>query len=94
MVTAFGLAPSLDGHDLANALFGYSGVTVGILSNSDREGYLNLFKGLYTLIRNPVAHNDLPSNPAEAEAVIALVSSAMMKIESAKATVAASNASS
>ena len=94
MVTAFDLDSYLDGHRLANALFGPSGATVRVLSNSDREGYLNLFKGLYTLSRNPVAHNDLPPNPAETEAVIALVSSAMVKIENARAAVAASNASS
>ena len=84
MVGAFGVSTSLDGHRLADALFGSSGSTVGLLSDSDREGYLNLFKGLYTLSRNPVAHNDIQPNPDEIEAVISLVSSALVKLDSAQ----------
>ena len=83
MVNTFNLPSTLDGHKLAEELFGANGATSGILRGSEREGYLNLFKGLYSLIRNPIAHNDLPSNPDEAEAVIALVNSAIVKVERA-----------
>ena len=81
MVDLFGLPDELDGHRLFDKLFGTNGATVGLLSDSDRQGYANLFKGLYTLNRNPISHNDMPSNPEEAEAVLALVTSALSTIE-------------
>ena len=91
MVNAFGLSSSLDGHRLAHALFDSNGATAGLLSHSDREGYLHLFKGLYTLSRNPAAHNDVQPNPSEIEAVIALVSSAIVKIVNAHRAQATNN---
>ena len=81
MVTCFDIADNLDGHALADELFGTSGSTSGLLSNEECRGYLNLFKGLYTLYRNPVTHNDLPSDPEVIHATIALVNSAIVKIE-------------
>ena len=92
MVKTFNLDPTLDGHRLADGLFGSSGATAGFLGNSEREGYLNLFKGLYSLIRNPITHNDAPPNPDETEAVIALVNSAVVKIERTYHNASASNA--
>ena len=83
MVNMFNLPSTLDGHKLAEELFGTDGATAEILGGSEREGYLNLFKGLYSLIRNPVTHNDLPPNPDETEAAIALVNSAIVKVERA-----------
>ena len=82
MVDLFGLPDELDGHKLVDQLFGTDGATAGILSNSDRRGYANLFKGLYTLNRNPISHNDVPLNPEEIDAVLALVNSGLRKIES------------
>ena len=70
MVEAFGLTDDLDGHELANKLFGNNGATAGLLPNVEREGYLNLFRGLYALNRNPVSHNDLQANPEYAVAVL------------------------
>ena len=93
MVNMFNLPSTLDGHKLAEELFGTGGATAEILGGSEREGYLNLFKGLYALIRNPIVHNDLPPNPDETEAVIALVNSAIVKVERAHQLAASGTAS-
>ena len=93
MVTMFNLPSTLDGHKLAEELFGTGGAMAETLGSSEREGYLNLFKGLYSLIRNPIAHNDLPPNPDETEAVIALVNSAIVKVERAHQLAASGTAS-
>ena len=82
MVTLFALSDNLDGHPLADTLFGSKGATASLLPENERTAYLGLFKGLYTLYRNPVSHNDVPSNPSEVDAVLALVNSALLKIES------------
>ena len=81
LVDLFGVSDELDGHRLVDQLFGTNGATAGLLSDSDRQGYANLFKGLYTLNRNPISHNDMPLNPEELDAVLALLSSALQKIE-------------
>lgn len=86
MVKAFGLSDDLDGDRLVTKLFGSSGVTVGLFPNDEREGYLNLFKGLYMLSRNPVAHGDVPENPEEFSAILALINSALVRIENALST--------
>ena len=85
MVEAFGLDNELDGNELANKLFGSEGSTAGILTNFEREGYLNLFKGMYALNRNPVSHNDVETNPEEAGAVLALINSALVRVEAPSA---------
>ena len=81
IVKQFELADELDSYNLVTTLFGSNGVTVGLLPDKEREGYLNLFKGLYALSRNPTAHNDTPPNPAEVDAVLTLISSTLVKIE-------------
>ena len=81
MVERFGLSDAPDGHPLADSLFGSNGATEDLLSKQNREGYLHLFKGLYTLYRNPVIHNDIRANPEEVDAVLALVNSALMNLE-------------
>ena len=86
MVDMFGISETLDGHRLADALLGPKGPLVGLLSDSDRTGYLNLFKGLYTLYRNPVAHNDVQPNPDEVDAVLMLVNAALVKIKQTRNT--------
>ena len=82
IVDLFELDEGLDGQELAVALFRQDGAASELLPNAEREGYLNLFKGLYALHRNPVAHNDIPPNPREIEAVLALVNSALVRLES------------
>ena len=84
MDSAFEIPDDLDGHKLADKLFGPKGVTVELLPDKDRKGYLNLFKGLYTLNRNLVAHNDVEPNPEEIDAVLTLVNSALVRIEEAR----------
>ena len=83
-VELFGLPESLDGHKLIDALFSDAGKTVGILSNSEREAHLNLFKGLYVLSRNPVGHNDVQPSPEEFDAVLMLLNSTLVKLSAAR----------
>ncbi len=83
MVELFNLPAETDGDKLAGQLFGGKSVTTQFLDAQEREGYLHLFKGLYALSRNPVAHNDVPPNPEQTEAVLALLNSALMSIEAA-----------
>ena len=85
MVSLFNLSDGLDGDRLAGKLFGSEGITTRILEDREREGYLHLFKGLYALSRNPITHNDVPVNPEETEAVLALLNSALVRIEAAHA---------
>ena len=84
MVNSFDLADNLDGHSLADALFGNQGATVDVLPGPEREGYLNLFKGLYALSRNPVLHGDVPEDFEESSAILALINSALIRIEDAR----------
>ena len=81
MVEQFGISDEKDGHELANAIFGSDGATAGLLPNKEREGYLNLFKGLYALSRNPPSHNDIRPNPAEVDAALSLISTTLTKVE-------------
>lgn len=74
------LPDDIDGHALVERLFGDDDPAVSSLSDGERQGYRNLFKGLYTLCRNPVAHNDQEPNPAEADAVIALIGICLSRI--------------
>lgn len=81
MVKSFDLPNNLDGHKLVDTLFSKSGRTVDIFTDEQRQGYLNLFKGLYTLFRNPVMHGDASVNTEEVESVIALVNSFLVRVE-------------
>jgi len=80
-VEAFDLSPDLDGWKLTEQLFGDDGVMTDRMSRPERQGYGHLLKGLYALTRNPMAHNDAPPNPAEADAVMTLVSQALRRLE-------------
>ena len=82
MVNRYGISDKLDGHKLAEELFSSEGVAFSHLTENEGQGYLNLFKGLYTLSRNPVAHNDLPTDPEFVEATMRLINSAIVRIES------------
>ena len=81
MVERFGISSEIDGHKLVVAIFGPDGATAGLLPGQERDGYLNLFKGLYTLSRNPASHNDIHPNPAEADAALVLISTTLTKVE-------------
>ena len=84
MVDAFGLPDDIDGHRLADRLFGTEGTTADLLSDKERKAYLNLFKGLYSLSRNSVLHGDVPTDPEVATAVLALINSALVRLEDAR----------
>lgn len=81
MVERLGISREIDGHKLVVAIFGPDGATAGLLPDQEREGYLNLFKGLYALSRNPPSHNDIPANPAEVDAALLLISTTLTKVE-------------
>ena len=81
MVNRFGISREIDGSKLVVAIFGPDGATAGLLPGPEREGYLNLFKGLYALSRNPPSHNDVRPNPAEVEAALLLISTTLTKVE-------------
>ena len=81
MVNRFGISGEIDGHKLVVEVFGRAGATAGLLPDREREGYLNLFKGLYALSRNPVSHNDIRLNPAEVEAALLLISTTLTMVE-------------
>ena len=81
MVDRFGISEEIDGHRLVVEVFGSDGATAGLLPAKEREGYLNLFKGLYALSRNPLSHNDMRANPAEVEAALLLISTTLTMVE-------------
>ncbi len=80
-VGSFGLSDNADGAKLAAQLFGGNGVLRGSLSDKDSEAYLNLLRGLYSVSRNPVVHNDAAPNPAVADAVLTLLSYVLARLE-------------
>lgn len=76
----FDLPENLDGHKLADRLFGDDQPAVSVLTAAERRGYRELMKGLYTLYRNPVSHNDSDPNPAVTDAVTALIGACLARI--------------
>ncbi|MCY4618263.1 MAG: hypothetical protein OXD50_06885 [Chloroflexi bacterium] len=79
-VRSFDLSENVDGARLAVQLFGSSGVLRDSLSDKDCEAYLNLLRGLYSVSRNPVVHNDASPNPAVADAVLTLLSYVLARL--------------
>ena len=84
MVMTFGLSDALDGHNLAEALFGPEGATAKDLEEGERQGYLNLLKGLYTLYRNPVSHNDIQNSPQEVDSVLVMLDAILARVTGAE----------
>ncbi len=74
LVSLFDLPTSLDGSELAKAVFGDHGVLRGILPDDERVGYWDLVRALYGLNRNLVQHNLVDIDIREAEIVLALQS--------------------
>ena len=83
VVEMFDLPAGLDGSPLFNALFSDRGKLVDVLTNSEREAYLNLFRGLYVLNRNEIGHNEIEMDPEQFEAVLAIINSALVRLEKA-----------
>ena len=80
MVLTFRLSDTLDGHNLAEVLFGPEGAAAEVFEEGERQGYLNLLKGLYTLYRNPVSHNDIENNPQEVDSVLTLLDAILSRV--------------
>lgn len=76
----FDLPDDLDGHKLVDRLFGDEQPAVSTLTAKERRGYRELMKGLYTLYRNPVSHNDSDPNPAVTDAVTTLIGACLARI--------------
>ena len=81
MVERFEIPGEIDGHKLVVAIFGPEGATKGMLSDKKRAGYLDLFRGLYALSRNPLSHNDIRPNPAEVDAALLWISTTLTMVE-------------
>ncbi len=81
VTSLFGLPEDLDGHRLVDRLFAHNGPTVGLLSSREQQAHSNLLKGLYSLYRNPVVHNDTPTDPEATDAVLALFSAMLSSLE-------------
>ena len=85
LIEAFDLPKALDGRKLVERLFDGDNPEVATLSKRERQAYSNLLKGLYSLNRNLLAHNDAHPNPAETDAVIALIGICLSRIAPPKA---------
>lgn len=77
---AFDLPDDLDGYKLVDRLFGDEQPAASTLTAKERRGYRKLMKGLYTLYRNPVSHNDSEPNPAATDAVTTLIGICLARI--------------
>ncbi len=82
VVRRFDLPTGIDGDRLAVAVFGAEGATAGGLPGPEREGYLQLVKGLYALHRNEIVHNDVAADVGATEAVLALLSGLLVRLDS------------
>ena len=76
----FDLPDDLDGYKLVDRLFGDEQPAASTLTAKERRGYRKLMKGLYTLYRNPVSHNDSDPNPAATDAVTTLIGICLARI--------------
>ena len=91
LIEAFDLPKDLDGHKpldgyrLVKRLFDGDNPEIATLPEQERQAYSNLLKGLYSLNRNLLAHNDAHPNPAETDAVIALLGICLSRIAPPKA---------
>lgn len=80
MSEKFDLPPDIDGEKLVIAIFGPDGKTRNLLPGGEREGYLSWFKALYSLNRNPIAHNPQAVDILETEGVLLLINSALARL--------------
>ena len=76
----FDLSDDLDGYKLVDRLFGDEQPAASTLTVKERRGYRKLMKGLYTLYRNPITHNDPVPNPAVTDAVTTLIGICLARI--------------
>ena len=83
IVDILDLPNNLDGVPLVRQMFGDSGALTDVMSEKERRAYCHLLTGLYALCRNPVMHNDVKPNPAEAEIVTTLLGRCLAEVRTA-----------
>lgn len=69
----FGLDDKMDGEDLVNAIFGARSPHLPDLSVAEKAAYRNLFAGMFGLLRNRFAHNDVQPDLSDLDTAIANV---------------------
>lgn len=69
----FGLDERTDGEDLVNAIFGAKSPHLSHLSAAEKTAYRNLFAGMFGLLRNRFAHNDMQPDLSDLDTALANV---------------------
>jgi Protein of unknown function (Hypoth_ymh) len=81
IIKKFDLSSSLDGQDLANAVFGTKGVLPLAVPSGEREAMRYLLTGLYGVFRNKYMHEHIEGSWHEAEAVVSMVNVLLLRID-------------
>jgi hypothetical protein len=69
----FGIDERTDGADLVNELFGKKSVHFPSMDPGEKAAYRDMFAGLFGLVRNRFAHNDVQPDLSDLDAAIANV---------------------
>lgn len=69
----FSLDEKTDGEELVNAIFGPKSTHLPELSSGEKVAYRNLFAGMFGLLRNRFAHNDVQPDLSDLDTAIANV---------------------
>ena len=80
VVGVLDLPGTLDGHRLVREMFREAGPLSEVMSKEERQAFCQLLSGMYSLSRNPVMHNDVAPNPAEADVVVALLARCLSRV--------------
>ena len=81
LVRKFGLDATKDGPDLVNLVFGAKSIYLTTMDASEKQAYRDFFSGLFGLMRNRYAHNDIHPDLAETDAVVGSVNLGMKLLE-------------
>lgn len=81
LVTKFDLSPTLEGEELANAVFGTKGALAGQIPEADRQAMRNLLAGLYGAFRNHYGHRDVEPAWFDAASVLGMIDWALRTID-------------
>jgi Protein of unknown function (Hypoth_ymh) len=73
----FGLDEKTDGEDLVNAIFGPRSPHLCHLSPGEKVAYRNLFAGMFGLLRNRFAHNDMQPDLSDLDTALANVNTCL-----------------
>jgi Protein of unknown function (Hypoth_ymh) len=69
----FGLDETIDGDELVNAIFGQNSPHLSDLSRGEKAAYRNIFAGMFGLLRNRFAHNDVQPDLSDLDTALANV---------------------